>query len=133
MAGGAALTLKEPVSPRVHRGVYTFRNVEGTTMKRKQKHVKLSIEELETRTLLTADLTGVLSALGVRSIEGTGNNLLHPTWGSAGTDRLRTAPAAYADGHSAPAGSNRPSAREISNVIVDQGDEDVISDRNLSA
>ncbi|MBI2825079.1 MAG: peroxidase [Planctomycetia bacterium] len=103
-------------------------------MRTKQKHVKLSIEELESRTLLATDLTAALtSVLATRSIDGSGNNLLHPTWGSAGTDLLRTAPAAYADGLSAPAGANRPSAREISNVIADQGDADIINDRNLSA
>ena len=39
------------------------------------------------------------------SIDGTGNNLPTPTWGSAGTDLLRIAPAAYADGVSTPAGA----------------------------
>ncbi|HEX8204004.1 MAG TPA: peroxidase family protein, partial [Isosphaeraceae bacterium] len=70
---------------------------------------------------------------GVRSIDGSGNNLANPAWGRAGTDLLRRAPAAYADGVSAPAGANRPSARVISNTIADQGDEDIISDRQLSA
>src|SRR4051794_6408145 len=51
-----------------------------------------------------------------RSIDGTNNNLAHPTWGSAGVDLIRVAPPAYSDGISVPAGSTRPSAREISNV-----------------
>jgi hypothetical protein len=72
-------------------------------------------------------------ASAFRSIDGTGNNLDHPDWGSAGTDLLRIAPAAYADGVSAPAGADRPSARVISNTIADQGDEDILSDRQLSA
>ncbi|HEY1381052.1 MAG TPA: peroxidase family protein, partial [Gemmataceae bacterium] len=68
-----------------------------------------------------------------RSIDGTNNNLLHPTWGGAGVDLIRVAPAAYTDGVSAPAGADRPSARVVSNVIADQGDADVISTRQLSA
>ena len=48
--------------------------------------------------------------VGFRSIDGTGNNLANPDWGAAGTDLLRIAPAAYADGVSAPAGADRPSA-----------------------
>jgi hypothetical protein len=69
----------------------------------------------------------------VRSIDGSGNNLAHPSWGKAGTDFLRVAPAQYADGASAPAGSSRPSARVISNAVSDQHDQDIISDRALSA
>jgi hypothetical protein len=53
-------------------------------------------------------------SVSVRPIDGTGNNPFHPSWGSAGVDLLRLAPAAYADGVSAPAGASRPSARKIS-------------------
>src|SRR4051794_8984198 len=63
---------------------------------------------------------------GVRSFDGTGNNTLHPSWGSAGVDLIRVAPAAYADGASAPAGQNRPSARVISNAVADQGGADIV-------
>jgi hypothetical protein len=56
------------------------------------------------------------------SLDGTGNNLAHPAWGSAGTDLLRIAAAAYGDGVSAPAGSSRPGARVISNALFDQTD-----------
>src|SRR5262245_23587590 len=56
------------------------------------------------------------------SIDGTGNNLTITAWGSAGTDLLRIAPAAYADGVSAPAGAGLPNARLISNVLSDQTD-----------
>lgn len=69
---------------------------------------------------------------GVRSIDGTGNNLYHPTWGSTGINLLRRAASAYDDGFSAPT-SGRPNARAVSNAIVDQGFEDVVSVRGLSA
>jgi hypothetical protein len=71
-----------------------------------------------------------------RSYDGTGNNTAHPDWGSTGEPLLRVGPVRYADGISAPApqgGVGRPSARVISNTIVDQGTADIISDRQLSA
>ena len=76
------------------------------------------IESLETRCLL--DCTG--NALFERTYDGTCNNLDHPEWGSNNVALLRTAPAAYADGISAPVVGNppRPSPRVISNLIVDQ-------------
>jgi hypothetical protein len=55
-------------------------------------------------------------------VDGTGNNLAHPTWGGAGTDLLRISPAAYADGVSAPSLPNNPSARALSNLLNDQTD-----------
>ena len=73
---------------------------------------------------------------GFRTIDGTGNNDAHSDWGSAGADLLRTAPAEYADGASAPTVGSpaRPSARLVSNVLVAQTTEErVISDRFLSA
>ena len=67
------------------------------------------VEALEERCLLAANAT--LAPVNVRSIDGTGNNLAHSAWGSAGSDLLRRAPAAYGDLVSTPAGSGRPSAR----------------------
>ena len=74
---------------------------------------RLQIETLETRTLPSG---------GIEPINGVGNNVANPALGSAGTDLFRIAPAAYADGASAPAGANRPSARDISNLLSDQTD-----------
>ena len=54
------------------------------------------------------------------SLDGRGNNNAHPTWGSAGTDLMRYAPAAYGDSLNTPAGADRPSGRLISNVVCDQ-------------
>ena len=68
---------------------------------------RLSLDQLEDRALMDA---------GFRAIDGSGNNLAHPTWGSTGVDLIRKAPAAYADGVSDPAGANRPSARVISSM-----------------
>jgi peroxidase len=73
-----------------------------------------------------------MAATGVAAIDGSGNNLSHPTWGGAGVALIRKALAAYADGVSAPAGTARPSAREISNAIADT-DGTLLNERNLSA
>lgn len=62
-----------------------------------------------------------LALLGeeARHIDGTGNNLEHGTWGSAGSSLLRVAPASYADGIGAyHTGAANP--RDISNAILDQ-------------
>lgn len=52
------------------------------------------------------------------SIDGTGNNIDNPELGSTNTQLLRLADADYGDGVSSPAGEDRPSAREVSNVIA---------------
>lgn len=57
-----------------------------------------------------------------RTFNGYDNNKTNTSWGMAGTNlaRMPLAPAAYADGFSAPAGAGRPSARKISNVAATQ-------------
>ncbi|MBI3410713.1 MAG: peroxidase [Planctomycetes bacterium] len=80
---------------------------------RKLRRLILGLEPLEMR---------ALPSTVFESINGTGNNLANPALGSAGTDLIRIAAAAYADGISAPAGANLPNARLISNVLSDQTD-----------
>ena len=55
-----------------------------------------------------------------RSFDGTGNNLVDSEWGSAGNQLLRHTATEYADGIDDPAGEERASAREISNLVFDQ-------------
>lgn len=55
-----------------------------------------------------------------RSIDGSANNLRQIDWGRAETPMLRGSTIGYADGRSAPAGADRPSARVISNAICAQ-------------
>ncbi len=55
-----------------------------------------------------------------RSIDGSGNNISNPTWGSVGTQLLRMSVEDYADGISEPAGEGRISPREISNIMASQ-------------
>ena len=56
-----------------------------------------------------------------RTIDGTGNNLTHSTWGSADTAFTRWTLPAYADGVSTPSGGTRPNARAVSNTMCAQG------------
>jgi len=65
------------------------------------------------------------------SIDGTGNNPRHSSWGAAGFDLMRFASAAYGDSLAMPAGASRPSARLISNTVSDQT-ADLRNARNLS-
>ncbi len=56
----------------------------------------------------------------VRTIDGSDNNIFDFEIGSTFVHLLRIAPAAYADGASAIAGAERPSARAVSNGVVAQ-------------
>ena len=60
-----------------------------------------------------------------RTIDGTGNNCLDPTWGSAPVELLRITDVGYSDGQQTPSGENRPDVRTISNIVADQGDQDI--------
>jgi hypothetical protein len=80
------------------------------------------LETLEERCLLAGDF---------RTIDGSGNNVLHPDWGMAGTDLLRTTDG-YGDRISTPAGANRPSPRLLSDVLNNQKMHDVPNDRFMS-
>jgi hypothetical protein len=82
------------------------------------------LEQLEERALLSA---------GFYSLDGTGNNLAHPEWGSTDEQLLRIAPAAYGDGVSTPAGAGRPSARAVSNALAAHVAADTPDDRDLTA
>ena len=92
-----------------------------------KRNKKLHIESLEERALLAADL-GMLTAdllpigplVDPASLDGTGNNSDQPDWGSTDEQLLRLTAAEYGDGISSPAGADRPSAREVSNALVDQ-------------
>ena len=65
------------------------------------------------------------------SLDGKLNNPGQSTWGVAGVNLMRFSPSAYADGLSAPAGANRPSARLISNTLSDSNTS-IANNRNLS-
>ncbi|MEZ5433650.1 MAG: peroxidase family protein [Verrucomicrobiales bacterium] len=55
-----------------------------------------------------------------RTIDGTGNNLKNPDWGSADSPFLRLTTVDYGDGKETPSGAGRPGARVISNEVCVQ-------------
>ncbi|MFK8182534.1 MAG: peroxidase family protein [Phormidesmis sp.] len=85
----------------------------------------------------SSDATGVITydldiSSGLSSpINGAGNNLRNPLFGSAGSALIDSVPLQYADGFSTPAGQDRPNARVISNAISQQNG-DVLDARGLT-
>ena len=69
----------------------------------------------------------------VQSLDGTGNNISHPEWGSVNQQYLRMSPADYADGIASPSGEDRPSARMVSNELSVSPENGILSNRDLSA
>lgn len=100
-----------------------------------------TVEYLEDRQLLSAvnslstDIidsnTELNTVVEYASIDGTGNNIDNPELGSTNTQLIRLADSDYGDGQSTPAGEDRPSAREISNVIA-AADSSETNDRYLT-
>jgi hypothetical protein len=101
----------------------------------RRKTRALRVEQLQARQLMATDLAGLLQPgnQATYSVDGTGNNLTRIEWGSTDENLVRLARAEYGDGISSLAGADRPSPRLISNTLADQGDADIISDRDLSA
>ncbi len=65
-----------------------------------------------------------------RSLNGSGNNLEHPSWGRIGTHYLRVAKPDYADGIAAL--EQGPPARRISNRIFNDMGQNVFSENDVS-
>ncbi|WDI44988.1 peroxidase family protein [Bremerella sp. P1] len=97
------------------------------------RNKRIGGEQLEQRQLLASDLSVVIDSVldEVRTIDGTGNNLIDPSLGSTDTAFIRIVASDYADGISEAAGEDRPSAREVSNNVVAQSTS-VINDRFLT-
>jgi hypothetical protein len=76
------------------------------------------------------DDTSRLASFLVRSMDGGGNNLAHPTWGQSGAPYLRVAPANYADGVKTPVAG--PPTRYVSNRVFNDIAQNIFSERNLT-
>ncbi len=93
-----------------------------------QKFTQHAADVLEPRVLLSATTaapaakTPPTTASSVEPINGAGNNVANPTWGTAGTDLIRLTPAQYANGIDSPSLPQDPSARLISNIVNNQAD-----------
>ena len=71
-----------------------------------------------------------LPTLVSESIDGSGNNFIHPSWGAAGTNYIRQAPANFADGIAAMVAG--PNARYISNRVFNDLGQNLFSENNIS-
>jgi hypothetical protein len=65
-----------------------------------------------------------------RTLDGSGNNVAHPTWAQAGTQYLRVAKPNYADGISRMVSG--PSPRSISNRIFNDVGQNLFSENDVS-
>lgn len=63
----------------------------------------------------------------IRTFDGSNNNVANPLWGTTFAHLQRLAPADYSDGISALSGVLRPSARVVSNGVIDQNEGEVIT------
>lgn len=88
------------------------------------------VERLEPRSMMSVN---PVSPPPAEPIDGVGNNVAHPTWGSVGQDLLRLSPAAYGDGISSPSGADQPSARLVSNLLSASPEGGVTNDRDMTA
>jgi hypothetical protein len=79
-------------------------------------------------------LVSVPSAAAVppldRTLDGSGNNALHPDWGQAGTQYVRVAPANYADGIKAMVPG--PPTRYVSNRVFNDRGQNLFSEHAIS-
>ncbi|MGE5156289.1 MAG: peroxidase family protein [Betaproteobacteria bacterium] len=66
----------------------------------------------------------------VEALDGSGNNVNHPTWGQAGLAYARVGTAHYADGISQPVSG--PNARMVSNRLFNDKAQNIFSERRLS-
>jgi hypothetical protein len=78
----------------------------------------------------TAPAAAPFPAFDVRSLDGGGNNLAHPTWGQSGTAYSRVGTAHYGDGVSTLVAGVAP--RYTSNRVFNDLGQNVFSERNLS-
>jgi hypothetical protein len=80
--------------------------------------------------LIVPRAIGTPAASRSRSMNGKGNSLRHPTWGESGTQYVRLAAPAYADGIGAMLSG--PSPRYISNRIFNDLGQNIFSENNVS-
>ena len=76
--------------------------------------------------------TPAVFPLEFRTIDGTSNNPNNPLLGSAGTLHSRLTTVAYGDGAGTPAGADRRSPREISNLVCAEAPDGIINSQSVS-
>jgi hypothetical protein len=71
-----------------------------------------------------------IDGIPIESIDGSGNNVAHPTWGKANLPYSRVAPARYADGRSQMAPG--PNSRLISNRTFNDVHQNIFSEHRIT-
>jgi hypothetical protein len=71
------------------------------------------------------------NSLTQRTLDGSRNNLQHPTWGQAGTQYRRVAAANYADGRARPVAAVAPD-RYVSNRVFNDVAQNLFSENGVS-
>ena len=80
--------------------------------------------------LVLTPIAGADIADEIRTLDGSGNNLMHPEWGKTNTEYLRVAKTNYADGVAAPVGG--PSARYVSNRVFNDVHQNLFSENGVT-
>ena len=80
--------------------------------------------------LVLTPVAGADIADEIRTLDGSGNNRNHPTWGQTNTQYLRVAKTNYADGIAKPVGG--PSTRYVSNRIHNDSNQNLFSENSVT-
>jgi hypothetical protein len=78
----------------------------------------------------TAEILSLLFPGGIASLDGSGNNLVHPHWGQANQPYARVAEASYADGVGAMV--EGPSPRYVSNRVFNDVAQNLFSENGVT-
>ena len=101
--------------------------MEGTKTRTMGRRVRAAVVILAA---LAAVVPGSAAAFEAESLNGSSNNVAHPSWGEAGTAYQRLAPPRYSDGAGAMASG--PNPRYLSNRVFNSLGVDLFSERNVS-
>ena len=80
--------------------------------------------------LVLTPVAGADIADEIRTLDGSGNNRNHPTWGQTNTEYLRVARTNYADGIAKPVGG--PSTRYVSNRVFNDAAQNLFSENGVT-
>jgi hypothetical protein len=106
-------------------------NASTAALPGRRRKVALSvIAAMATAVLVSAPAAEAAVTFPIENLNGSGNNVAHPTWGQAGTAYSRVAPARYADGRSAPVSG--PNSRYVSNRIFNDTNQNIFSENRVT-
>jgi hypothetical protein len=80
--------------------------------------------------LVLTPIAGADIADEIRTLDGSGNNRDHPTWGQTNTQYLRVARTNYADGIAKPVGG--PTTRYVSNRVFNDVHQNLFSENGVT-